>query len=121
MDTVSAPPVAEEPAVVPLPLPPGLHKPWRALVAVVELVVAGGAIWAAYWCWPRGVATVTLVLDDGTRLVSTRYFGNWMALAILLGTVAALLVLDAVRQLLLAIRARPRSLRKHARGSQSPD
>jgi hypothetical protein len=113
---VSAP-VAEEPAVVPPPLPPGLNKPWRALVALVELVVAGGAIWVAYQCWPRGVATVTLALDDGTTLVSTRYFGNWMALAVLLGTVAALLVLEAVRQSLLAIRANPRSLRKHAASS----
>jgi hypothetical protein len=94
-----------------------LNKPWRALAALVELVVAGVAIWAAFQCWPRGVATVTLVLDDGTKLVSTRYFGNWMALAILLGTVAALLLLEVLRQLLLAIRANPRSLRKHAASS----
>lgn len=110
---VSAP-VAEEPAVVPPPPRSGLHQPWRALVALLELIVAGGGVWAAYWAWPRGVATISLALDDGTTLVSTRYFGNWMALAILLGTVAALLVLDAARQLVLAVRVRPRSPRKHA-------
>jgi hypothetical protein len=84
------------------------------LVAVLELLVAGGAVWAAFWAWPRGVATITLALDDGTTLVSTRYFGNWMGLSILLGTIAGLLVLDAVRQAVLAIRVRPRSQRKHA-------
>jgi hypothetical protein len=40
-------------------------------------------------------------------LESTRWSGSWMSLAILLGTVAGVLVLDAVRQLLLAVRARP--------------
>jgi hypothetical protein len=84
------------------------------LVALLELLVAGGAVWAAFWAWPRGVATITLALDDGTKLVSTRYFGNWMGLSILLGTIAALLVLDAVRQVVLAVRVRPRSQRKHA-------
>jgi hypothetical protein len=40
-----------------------------------------------------------------------------MGAAILLGTVAALLVLDAVRQVVLAVRARPRRKRKHAASS----
>lgn len=105
---MSAPPIAEEPAAASLPpgAPGGARWPWRALVALAELLVAAGAIWLAYRCWPRGIATVTLVLDDGTKLVSTRYYGNWIAAAIGLGTVAALLGLDAVRQSVLAVRGR---------------
>lgn len=106
--------MTEEPEVD-LPLvAAGLNQPWRALIAVIEVLVAAGAVWAAYWAWPRGIATITLELSDGSRLESTRYFGNWMGAAILLGTVAALLVLDAVRQVVLAVRARPRRGRKHA-------
>ena len=99
--------------MVPPPVRGGLNKPWRAAVAVLELVGAAAAIWGAYWCWPRGVVTFTLVLDDGSRLVSTRYFGNWMAAAFGLGTVAALLLLDALRQVLLAVRTRPRRASRH--------
>ncbi|MFL6140793.1 MAG: hypothetical protein ACJ72N_02840 [Labedaea sp.] len=108
---MSAPPMAEEPAAASLPpgAPGGTRWPWRALVALAELLGAAGATWLAYWCWPRGIATVTLVLDDGTRLVSTRYYGNWIAAAIALGTVAALLALGAVRQLVLAARGRRRA------------
>lgn len=109
--------MTEEPDVDLPPVPAGLNQPWRALIAVVEVLAAAGAVWAAYWAWPRGIVTITDVADDGTRLQSTRFFGNWLAAAILLGTVAALLVLDAVRQAVLAFRARPRRRRKHAASS----
>lgn len=86
---------------------PRLNRPVRALVAAFEVLVGVIAVWAAItWAWPRGVATITMVLSDGTELVSTRYFGNWMALAIAFGTIAAVLVVDALRQLLLATRTR---------------
>lgn len=114
---MSAPSVTEEPDVELPPVAAGLNQPWRALVAVVEVLVAAGAVWAAFWAWPRGIATITLELDDGSRLESTRFFGNWMGAAILLGTVAAVLVLDAVRQVVLAVRTRPRRKRKHAASS----
>ncbi len=83
-----------------------LHKPWRALVAVVEVVLAVLAGWAAYACWHSSVATVVTRTDDGAVLESHRYFGGLLAGAIGLGTVAALLLVDAVRQLTLAVRAR---------------
>jgi hypothetical protein len=86
----------------------GLHKPWRALVALAELVVAGVAVWLAFDLWPRGISIITERYPNGFVLESTRWSGSWMALAILLGTVAALLLLDAVRQVLLAVRARPK-------------
>ena len=91
------------------PGPPArLHKPWRALVAVVEVVLVVLAGWAAYACWRGGMATVVTTSDDGAVLESHRYFGGLLAAAIGLGTLGAILLVDAVRQLLLAVRARHR-------------
>jgi len=85
-----------------------LHKPWRTLVAVVEVVLAVAAGWAAYACWHSGAATVVTHTDDGATLESHRSFGGLLAAAIGLGTMAAILLVDAVRQLSLAVRARHR-------------
>jgi hypothetical protein len=100
--------VATEEIVAPPATEPSLHKPRRAIVALAELVVAAVAVWFAFDFWPRGVAKIVEHYPNGVVLESSRYVGSWMALAILLGTVAALLVLDAVRQVLLAVRARPK-------------
>jgi hypothetical protein len=86
-----------------------LHKPWRTLVAVVEVVLAVLAGWGAYACWHGATATVITRTDDGAVLESHRYFGGLLAAAIGLGTLAAILLVDAVRQLSLAVRARHRS------------
>jgi hypothetical protein len=86
----------------------GLNQPWRGLVALAELIVAGLVLWAAFWCWSRAGSTITLVLGDGTELRSTRSVGHWMAAAIALGSVTGVLVLDALRQIVLAVRVRPR-------------
>jgi hypothetical protein len=83
-----------------------LHKPWRTLVAVVEVVLAVLAGWGAYACWHGATATVITRTDDGAVLESHRYFGGLLAAAIGLGTLAAILLVDAVRQLSLAVRAR---------------
>jgi hypothetical protein len=83
-----------------------LHKPWRTLVAVVEVVLTVAAGWAAYACWHGGAAIVVTHTDDGATLESHRYFGGMLAAAIGLGTLAAILLVDAVRQLSLAVRAR---------------
>jgi hypothetical protein len=45
-------------------------------------------------------------LTDGTQLISTRNFGGRIGGAIGLGVVAALLLVDAVRQVLLATRTK---------------
>jgi hypothetical protein len=104
---VTAPRVIGEP-VAPPPVEPGrLHRPRRAIVAVVELLVAGCAVAAAFWAWPKGFATIVTVAGDGTRLLSERTYGNWLGGAIGFGALAALLVLDAIRQLVLAVRVRP--------------
>jgi len=83
-----------------------LHKPWRTLVAVVEVVLAVLAGWAAYACWHNAAAVVVTRTEDGALLESHRYFGGLLAAAIGIGIVAALLLVDAARQLLLAVRAR---------------
>jgi hypothetical protein len=101
--------VATDELVAPPPTEPGrLNKPWRALVALAEVLLAGVAVWFAFDLWPRGVATIVTTLTDGRVLESTRYVGSWMAAAIGLGTLAALLVLDAIRQVALAVRTRPK-------------
>lgn len=96
----------------------GLNQPWRAVVALVEVLLAGLAFWGASRCWPNAFATITTVLEDGRELVSTRMFGNWASAAIGLGTVAALLTLDALRQVILAVRVRPSG--KRFKGKDAP-
>lgn len=85
-----------------------LHRPVRALVALGEVIVAAVLIWLAFVCWGHAHTDLTVISADGARLVSTRWFGNWLAGALGLGILSVLLLVDAVRQLSLAIRARHR-------------
>lgn len=101
--------MATEELVVPPPTDQGpLHQPWRLIVALVELLVAAVAVYFSFDVWPRGIAKIHTNLPGGVVLESSRWVGSWMSLAILLSTVAALLVLDALRQVVLAVRARPK-------------
>lgn len=101
--------MAAEELVAPPPTEAGrLNKPWRAYVALGELIFAAVAVWFAFDVWPRGVARIVERYPNDIVLESTRFVGSWISLAILLGTVAALLALDAVRQVMLAVRARPK-------------
>ncbi|MET0133229.1 MAG: hypothetical protein ABW215_06510 [Kibdelosporangium sp.] len=102
---------AQEPELPPLPPSRArLNQPYRAFIAVAEVLVAVGLVFLAFWLWSRTDATITQILDDSRPpYVSRRYYGNFMSLAILSGTVAGLLVLDALRQLVLALRARPQA------------
>jgi hypothetical protein len=104
---------AQEPELPALPpVRAKLNQPRRAFVALAEVIVAAGLIGLAFWLWPNAIAPISTVLDESRPpYVSHRYYGNYMALAILSGTVAGVLLVDAVRQLTLAARARP----KHAR------
>ncbi len=117
---MTAPQATEELVAPPPTEAGGLHRPMRAVVALVELLLAGLAVWGAFSAWPRGFATITTVVSDGTTLESERVYGNWLAGAIAFGTVAAVLVLDAVRQALLAVRARPRRARRQGGYSGPP-
>lgn len=88
---------------------PKLHRPWRGWVALIEVILAGVALWFAFPVWEAGVKTLTVQLSDGAVLTSTRYLGNWITASIGLGLLAALLLIDAVRQALLAIRTKHRA------------
>lgn len=85
-----------------------LNQPWRAVVAVVELVLAGLAVWLSFRLWADVVTVIPMPDGDGGHVDLTHHDGGLVAAAIALGLAAALLVVDAVRQLLLALRVRPR-------------
>jgi len=76
-------------------------------------VFAAVAVWVAFWLWPHGVVTIDVPTEQGKNLVATRLYGQWPAISILLGTIAAVLALDVIRQTVLAVRARPRKQRKN--------
>jgi hypothetical protein len=118
---VTAPQATEAVVAPPPTVPPRLHTPGRALVALAELLVAGAAVWAAFWAWPRGFATITTVIADGTALDSQRIYGNWLAAAIGFGLIAALLVVDATRQVLLAVRTKPRRAKRRKAADTTPE
>jgi hypothetical protein len=86
-----------------------LNQPYRGFIAAGELVLATVAVIVGALCWHRGVVTMVTPLGGGRPpLVSTMFHGSWQSGAIGLATVAALLLLDAIRQLALAIRTRQR-------------
>ena len=102
--------------------PSGLHQPWRGLVALGELVLAAAAVLAGVLCWHRGFGSIVTPIGGGRPpLVSTVLYGNWAAGAIGLCVLGAFLVLDAVRQLLLAVRTRRRPLSTEALGAKQVD
>ncbi|GAB2656631.1 hypothetical protein GCM10027271_13940 [Saccharopolyspora gloriosae] len=88
----------------------GLAQPWRAAVAAAELVLVAALVVLAWWCWGRAQLAVEVSGATGVPVRSTRIFGDWAALGIAAPTLAAVLFVDAVRQLMLAwaVRRRPR-------------
>ncbi|MFB9726460.1 hypothetical protein [Haloechinothrix salitolerans] len=86
---------------------PRLNQPVRALVAVAEVALAGVAVWLAFRLWSHGITEIQTSIGEGRTVTLTRYHGDAIAAAIGLGTLASLFLLDAVRQCVLAVRARP--------------
>ena len=80
-----------------------LNQPWRGALAAVEVLVAAFLVVAVPWVWQRGIVPIQLQMP-GSGGVVTRHVGSWLTLAIGMGTVAAILLLNALRQLLLALR-----------------
>ncbi|MGH4009164.1 MAG: hypothetical protein ACRDTH_13595 [Pseudonocardiaceae bacterium] len=74
----------------------------RALITVVEVLAAIVLAWLAWWCWHRGVI---VTMRDGVAL--SRIEGRWWAVASGAATLAGILVLDALRQGVLAVAPRP--------------
>ncbi|HEY4022278.1 MAG TPA: hypothetical protein VGM75_26555 [Pseudonocardiaceae bacterium] len=88
---------------------PALNQPWRAWLALGEVVLAAVAVLVGIWCWHRGIVQIVTPTGNGTPpLISIVFYGDWMSGAIGLCTVAALLVLDALREIVLAVRTRRR-------------
>lgn len=87
---------------------PGLHQPKRALIAAGEVVAVVVLGFVAVWCWNRGITYLAYPIEGREPLISTRYHGNWLGTSVLCVTVAVVLLLDVVRQLVLAARTRPR-------------
>lgn len=85
-----------------------LHQPWRVAVAALELLLAAGAVWLAFVLWADGVTVIPATDLNGAPVELSHYHGDVIALAVGVGLIAVLLVVDAVRQLLLGLRARPR-------------
>ncbi|GAA2329662.1 hypothetical protein GCM10009854_00570 [Saccharopolyspora halophila] len=75
-------------------------------MAGLELVVAIALTLFAFWAWQRGVITVHLPGPDGAREVVTRSLGSWLTGAVGAVTLAGLLLIDAIRQLVLAVKTR---------------
>ncbi|MBF6508010.1 hypothetical protein IU422_09665 [Nocardia farcinica] len=85
-----------------------LNQPWRAAVAGIELVVAVALVAVGWWAWQHGTVTIYLPGPHGAIDVVTRSVGSWLASAVAASTLAGLLLLDAIRQVVLALRARGR-------------
>ncbi|MFD0199328.1 MULTISPECIES: hypothetical protein [Saccharothrix] len=101
-----------ETETVPEPEPgpdtPTLHQPKRALIAIGEVVLIALLVPAAVWCWNRGVLHYSYPVPDHPPLESTRFKGNWIGASVALVTIAGVLLLDALRQTVLAVRTRGR-------------
>jgi len=82
-----------------------LNEPMRALVAAGEFVLAVALGFAVVWAWRRGSVPYELPASDNPAVPDTvqRWSGPWIGAAFALAAVAGLLVLDAVRQLMLAV------------------
>lgn len=87
---------------------PRLNQPKRGLIAAGEVVLVVVLAFVVPWCWNKGIARLEYPMDGREPLVATRYYGNWIGGAVALATLAGVLLLDSVRQTLLAVRTRGR-------------
>ncbi len=87
---------------------PRLHQPWRAFLALAEIAAAAGLVIVAIWSWRN--ASVPLEVSPATdgkpAEVVHQLRGSWIADSVIAATVAGILLLNAVRQLVLATRVR---------------
>lgn len=87
---------------------PSLHQPKRAFIAAGEVVAVVVLAFVAVWCWNRGIVRLSYPIEGREPLISTRYQGNWIGTSVACVTVAVILLLDAIRQVVLAARTWPK-------------
>lgn len=85
-----------------------LNRPVRGVVACVEILLVAAAVIAGIWLWRHGIVRISYPIADGRMLDSSRLLGSYAGGAIALVTFGGLVLIDAVRQLMLASRSRPR-------------
>ena len=82
-----------------------LHQPRRGIAAALEVAAAAALTAIALWLWDLGVVQ-TAPLQDRPDLQFTHYSGDLVALSIAAGALAGIALLDAIRNAVLALRAR---------------
>jgi hypothetical protein len=87
-----------------------LNRPVRWFIAAVEVAFVVGLAFLAAWAWSRATVPVRLPDYENPAIpdVVERQSGPWTAAAVGLGLLAALLLMDAARQAVLAARLRDR-------------
>lgn len=86
----------------------GLNRPYRRLIAVVEIVLTAALVVAAVLLWRDVNYDIAYTAESGRKLLSTRMRGDLAGACIGLCLIAAFVLLDAIRQMVLATRARHR-------------
>jgi hypothetical protein len=83
-----------------------LNQPVRAAVAAAEVLLAAALVLVAVWAWGNATIPVPLPPPDNPAIpqATSSTDGRWIAGAVGSVVAAGLLVLDAVRQTLLAVR-----------------
>lgn len=95
-----------------------LHQPWRAALAGAELVGAAALVACAFLAWGESVVRIELPQRQGVGSVS-RIHGNWVALAVASATLAGVLLVNAVKQVVLSRRGRNRRRSRRQAGEQA--
>ena len=88
----------------------GLRR--RVLVAVAEVLVICVLAWLAWWCWQRGVIITEVIITEHNSVTLRRIEGRWWAVATGAATLAGILVLDALRQMMSGALRAPASVRE---------
>ncbi|WP_026425816.1 hypothetical protein [Actinokineospora inagensis] len=83
----------------------GLNQPRRAVVAGLEVVLVAVLVWVTFRLFDQGTQPLAKVAER-PDLDFEHFAGNWLGAAVGAATVAGLLLLDAGRQLALAVRTR---------------
>ncbi|HEX2290156.1 MAG TPA: hypothetical protein VHH53_08175 [Pseudonocardiaceae bacterium] len=79
----------------------------RVLVTVAEVLVICVLVWLTWWCWHRGV-----IITEHNGVTLRRIEGRWWAAATGAATLAGILVLDALRQMMSGALRAPASVRE---------